>query len=117
MQFSDSVLLVITVPKTHGDQIRQALGNAGAGRIGDYAYCSHTTEGVGRFLPQKGASPSTGSIGTLEEVLEERIETLCQENIVDFVLEEVYKVHPYEEPVVYIYPLYQTLRKKCYDKS
>lgn len=116
MQFSDSVLLVITVPKTHGDQVRRALGNAGAGSIGDYAYCSHTTEGIGRFIPKQGATPFTGNVGILEEVLEERIETLCQANIVDFALQEVYKVHPYEEPVVYIYPLYQISRKKCYGK-
>lgn len=115
MQFSDSVLLVITVPKTHTDLVRKALGSAGAGKIGNYSHCSHSTDGIGRFLPQEGANPHLGSLETLEEVIEERIETFCPKHLVDSVLEEVYKAHPYEEPVIYIYPLYQTPSKKHYD--
>jgi hypothetical protein len=117
MQFSDSVLLVVTVPKTHADLIRDVLGKSGAGKIGSYSHCSHTTEGIGRFLPHEGANPHLGSLGTLEEVLEERIETFCPKSLVDYVVQEVYKVHPYEETIIYVYPLYQIPWKKSYDKS
>jgi hypothetical protein len=117
MQFSDSVLLVITVPKTHADLVRKALGDAGAGQIGDYTHCSYTNEGIGRFTPLKGANPHIGSVGALEEVPEERIETFCPKDLVDSVLQAVYQAHPYEEPVVYISPLYEAKRKKFYDKS
>jgi hypothetical protein len=111
MQFSDSVLLVITVPKTHGDLVRKALGEAGAGQIGNYSYCSHTTEGIGRFSPEEGANPHIGSLGTLEEVVEERIETPCPKHLVDAVLKKVYEAHPYEETVIYASPLYQIPQK------
>lgn len=117
MPFADFVLLVVTVPKTHADQVRRALGDAGAGQIGDYTHCSYSNEGIGRFFSKEGANPFLGSTGTLEEVIEERIETFCPKDLVDFVLEEVYKVHPYEEPMVYVYPMYQVPRKKCYDNS
>lgn len=117
MQFADFVLLVVTVPKTHADQVRKALGDAGAGQIGDYSHCSYSNEGVGRFYPIKGAKPHIGSIEALEEVIEERIETFCPKDLVDSVLQKVYKAHPYEEPMVYVSPLYEVPRKKCYDNS
>jgi hypothetical protein len=117
MQFSDFVVLVVTVPKTHGDLLRKTLGEAGAGQIGEYSHCSHTTDGIGRFLPGQGANPHLGSLGILEEVLEERIETICPKDSLDSLIQKVYQAHPYEEPMLYVYPLYQTPRKQDYDHS
>ncbi|MEI8329976.1 MAG: hypothetical protein WCG14_08335 [Chlamydiia bacterium] len=36
MELSDYVTIVITVPETHPDMVREAMGRAGAGKVGDY---------------------------------------------------------------------------------
>jgi hypothetical protein len=106
MKLSEYVTIVLTVPETHADGVREAMGRAGAGMIGEYSHCSFSVKGTGRFLPNKNAKPYLGTEGILEEVVEERIETMCHTNILSHVLEEIHKAHPYEEPVIYIHPLY-----------
>lgn len=113
MKLADYVTLVITVPESHGDRMREALGRAGAGKIGDYSHCSFSVKGIGRFMPDAGANPFIGKPGTLEEVVEERIEAVCAVTILDHVLEEIKKAHPYEETVIDIHPIYEIGRKKA----
>lgn len=97
--------LVVTVPETHADLVREALGKAGAGKAGNYDFCSFTSRGVGRFRPNDEANPTIGEAGKFEEVTEERIEVSCDEGNLKHVVSELRKVHPYEEPVIDIYPL------------
>ena len=67
------VKITVGVPETHAEIIRGALGKAGAGKVGNYDFCSFSVKGVGRFRPLKGADPAIGQIGKLEEVAEEQI--------------------------------------------
>lgn len=101
------VKLVIFVPESHADQIRAVAAKAGAGKIGKYSCCSFSIKGTGRFLPEKGSQPWIGKKNQLEEVIEERIEMLCEEIYIQQVVEDISKVHPYEEPAIDIYPVYQ----------
>jgi hypothetical protein len=71
--------VVVTVPQSHANIVREAMGNAGAGILGNYSHCTLSTKGVGRFKPLKGTHPTIGKVGKLEEVIEERIETTCEE--------------------------------------
>jgi len=102
---NEVVKIVVFVPKTHGDAVRKALGDAGAGVIGEYHHCSITVEGVGRFIPGDGAQPYIGTAGQAEEVIEERIETPCQTSDLKRIIAAVKKAHPYEHPVIELYPL------------
>lgn len=99
------VKIVITVPKSHADIVRQALGDAGAGIVGNYSHCSFTDIGTGRFKPLKGAHPAIGRVGNFEEVTEERIECTCDRKNAKKVITATRKVHPYEEPTFDIYPM------------
>lgn len=99
------VVIVFTVPESHADQVRKAMGEAGAGIIGEYAFCSFSLKGVGRFLPKKGANPFIGQEGILETVIEERIETICSQDHLANVLKAIKKAHPYEEPYIYTFPI------------
>lgn len=99
------VKIVVFVPEEHADKVREAMGKADAGKIGNYAYCSFSSKGVGRFLPEKGANPVIGSIGTIEQVEEERIEVACNKGEVNKIIEAIKVVHPYEEVVIDIYPM------------
>ena len=43
--------LVIYVPTDAAPAVRQAIGEAGAGRLGNYSHCSFSLDGTGRFTP------------------------------------------------------------------
>ncbi len=102
---SENVKLVVFVPMSHADIVREALGKAGAGKIGNYTFCSFSSSGYGRFLPQEGAHPHVGTIGVLEQVEEERIEVTCTKEIIEEIISAMKLVHPYEEVAYEVYPL------------
>lgn len=102
---NEFVKIVVTVPTPDADSLRNAIGQAGAGEIGNYDFCSFSSRGLGRFRPLKGAKPSIGEINNLEEVEEERIEVTCVKEKINDVISAIKKAHPYEEPVIDIYPL------------
>lgn len=94
------------VPQEHLDKVAQAAFQAGAGIIGNYSECSFYTEGIGTFTPQKGANPFVGKMGNYEKVQELRFEVRVEETLLLRVLSSIFAVHPYEEPVVDVYPLF-----------
>ncbi len=89
--------IVVYVPLTHAQKVREAIGKAGGGHLGNYSFCSFSVSGIGRFKPEKGAKPFLGKVGKLEELQEERIEFVCAGERVDNVLAAIKKAHPYEE--------------------
>jgi len=105
---SNLVKIVVTVPEDNADELRQAIGNVGGGRIGNYTHCSFSVKGIGRFKPEDGAHPAIGEVGKLEEVIEERIEVTCEEDKLNNVVAAIRKVHPYEEPAIDVYPMLLT---------
>ncbi len=97
--------IVVFVPVSHAELLREAMGNTGAGKIGNYTHSTFSSRGVGRFKPNEGANPTIGEIGKFEEVEEERIETVCTEEKLQDVLTTIKKAHPYEEPATDVYLL------------
>ena len=97
--------IIVYVPLTHADAVREAIGTAGGGVLGQYSFCSFSIRGVGRFKPEAGAHPHIGTVGKLEEVEEERIEVTCEDTVVEKVIEAIKKVHPYEEVALDVYKL------------
>ena len=89
--------VAVYVPLTHSEQLRQAMGDAGAGHIGAYSHCSFSVAGEGRFLPLEGTNPFIGHVGTMETVQEERVETVVPKKLLDQVLAAMKEAHPYEE--------------------
>lgn len=99
------VKIVVFVPLTHADKVREAIGKAGGGELGNYSYCSFSSRGVGRFKPNEKAKPHIGKANELEKVEEERIEVTCPKNMAKDVIKAIKKVHPYEEVALDVYPL------------
>lgn len=98
-------MIVIHVPESHSELLRDTIGNAGAGKIGNYSHCTFTMKGIGRFKPIEGANPTIGEVGKLEEVAEDRIETVCEADKLEAVLKAIKEVHPYEEPATDVYQI------------
>ena len=90
--------LVVFVPPDALEQVRDAIFEAGAGRIGDYERCCWYTEGTGTFLALEGADPAIGEVGKEERVRELRLETLYPDDRHDAVVAALREAHPYEEP-------------------
>lgn len=97
--------IVVYVPTSHGDAIRKALGDSGAGYIGNYSDCSFTALGTGRFKAHEGTHPFIGQVGDIATADEERVETIVPQSKLNAVLTAMLAVHPYEEPAYDIYPL------------
>ena len=95
--------VVVFVPNHHADAVRNAMFDAGAGRVGDYKEASFNIHGKGTYKPMEGANPFEGSVGERSEVDEVRIEVLVSKHIVNSVVHAMKKAHPYEEVAYEIY--------------
>ena len=101
--------LVVFVPESHLEVIREAITNAGAGHIGNYSHCSFSALGTGTFLPLAGTNPFIGEQGTMEYTTEYRLETILPSVICNEVVAAMLKAHPYEEVAYDLYELKNSL--------
>jgi hypothetical protein len=97
--------LVVYVPTSDADTLRRAIADAGAGRLGDYAACSFSVEGTGRFTPLDDARPAIGQVGRPEEVPETRIEAIYPRAQRDEIVTALLGAHPYETPAFMTFPV------------
>ncbi|KAF8339354.1 GTP cyclohydrolase 1 type 2/Nif3 [Amanita rubescens] len=76
------------------------------GKIGEYEQCAFISRGTGQFKATAAANPTLGTKGVLETVEEDRVEVLINDKgDVSKAIEELKKVHPYEEPAYDVYRL------------
>jgi hypothetical protein len=97
--------LVVFLPREALDNVRAALFEAGAGKIGNYEHCSWYAAGTGTFLAGEGTEPAVGQRGKEQRVSELRLETVFPEELQDEVIAALRRTHPYEEPAFDVYPL------------
>jgi dinuclear metal center YbgI/SA1388 family protein len=97
--------LAVYVPKDHVENVRDTICDAGAGYIGNYSHCTFNIDGNGTFMPQEGTNPFIGAINALERVEEIKDETVVPQKILNNVLGEMLKSHPYEEVAYDLYKI------------
>ena len=86
------------VPVQQIEQVKSALFNAGAGKIGLYDECSFQISGTGTFRPLAGSDPYIGkAAGPREEVVEYKLEVIFPIWLKNKILEALKSSHPYEE--------------------
>jgi len=100
--------LTVFVPKNDTEKLLDALGNAGAGKIGNYSHCTFSVAGEGTFKPNQNASPYIGKANELEKVAENRIEVIFASHLQEKILAAMRKAHPYEEIAFYLSKLENT---------
>ncbi len=110
----NKVKIIVTIPIENINEVRNAICEAGAGVIGNYTHCSMSTKCVGTFKPTDEANPYIGEKNNLEFVEEEKLEVVCDVNIVKNVISKLREVHPYEEPAIDIVPL---INESFFDKG
>lgn len=99
------VKLEIFVPQEYALQIRDELAKIGVGRIGNYDHCVAIYPVQGSYRPLPGANPFEGEIGRITEGTEYKIEVNCRRASVDEAIKVIRSIHPYEEPLINIFPL------------
>jgi hypothetical protein len=89
--------MVVFVPESHHEVVRNAMFAAGAGVIGDYDSCSFNTSGKGTFRGGESTDPFVGEPGKMHTEPEIKIETILPSWLEDKVVKAIREVHPYEE--------------------
>jgi len=97
--------ICVYVPEKSVETVKQALFDAGAGRIGNYDSCCWQTEGTGQFRPLAGSNPAIGSQEEVEFVREMKIELVCEDKLVAGAVQALRESHPYEEPAFDVWQL------------
>ena len=95
--------IVFYVPREHCEAVKQAMFDAGAGRVGEYDSCAWQTAGTGQFRPLPGSDPFVGRTGELERLEEIKVEMVCEPEALTPALEALKLAHPYEEPAFAYY--------------
>jgi hypothetical protein len=97
--------ICVYVPELSVENVKQALFDAGAGRIGDYDCCCWQTSGTGQFRPLPNSNPTIGQLNKIEQVSEIKIELVCADDCVKQALQVMIESHPYEEPAYDVWRL------------
>lgn len=97
--------LFFYVPESHLEEVKSALFQAGAGKIGDYQKCAWQIAGQGQFEPMAGSQPFIGQASQLERVLEYRVEMVCEKGTMPAAITALRSAHPYEEPAFGVFEL------------
>lgn len=97
--------ICVYVPENSVENVKQALFDAGAGRIGNYDSCCWQTDGIGQFRPLENSNPAIGSLNEVELVREVKIELVCDDGLVKAAILAMRDSHPYEEPAFDVWEL------------
>lgn len=95
-------VLVVHIPRESTQEVLAALFAAGAGEVGEYRECAFVIPGQGQFRPVGSASPTIGTVGELEHVLEDRAEITFPRSRRAVVVKALRHAHPYEEPSFHV---------------
>lgn len=86
------------VPTTHVDQVKMAMFDQGAGKVGNYRHCAWQTLGEGQFMPNVNADPFIGQKNQFTKVPEYCVQIICSNDVIHAVIAALKEAHPYEEP-------------------
>ena len=97
-------LVTYTIPE-NAEQVRNALFEAGAGKIGNYEDCSFNSQGIGTYMGNENSNPEIGERFEFVETQEIKIEVIFEKHLQGKVLQALFKNHVYEEVAYEIYDL------------
>lgn len=100
--------LEIFIPETHLEALQKALWEVDAGHIGNYDCCLAYSRVTGCWRPLAGTAPYLGTEGEISTEPELKVEVTCLMENVGLAVDAVKGIHPYEEAVINVIPLYRT---------
>ncbi len=100
-------LVTYTIPE-NVEELRNALFDAGAGKIGNYEDCSFNSKGIGTYMGNEDSNPEIGERFEFVENEEIKIEVTFEKHLQSKVLKALFNNHVYEEVAYEIYELQNT---------
>lgn len=100
-------LVTYTIPD-NAEEVRNALFNAGAGRIGNYEDCSFNSKGIGTYMGNENSNPEIGERFEFVQGEEIKIEVTFEKHLQSKILKALLTSHVYEEVAYEIYDLQNT---------
>lgn len=97
-------LVTYTIPE-NAEEVRNALFDAGAGRIGNYENCSFNSKGIGTYMGNEHSNPQVGERFEFVQGDEIKIEVTFEKHLENKILKALFKSHAYEEIAYEIYEL------------
>lgn len=97
-------LVTYTIPE-NVEQLRNALFDAGAGKIGNYEDCSFNSKGIGTYMGNEDSNPQVGERFEFVENEEIKIEVTFEKHLQGKILKALFSNHAYEEVAYEIYEL------------
>jgi len=89
--------LTTYVPEKNAEDVRKALFESGAGRVGNYTDCSFNSTGIGTYKGNEQSNPVIGERHCLQKVSELKITVSFEKHLENDVLKTLFSSHPYEE--------------------
>ncbi|MFY7739442.1 MAG: Nif3-like dinuclear metal center hexameric protein [Flavobacterium sp.] len=97
-------LITYTIPE-NVEKVRNALFDAGAGKIGNYEDCSFNSQGIGTYMGNENSNPEIGERFEFVETQEIKIEVTFEKHLQSKILKALFSNHVYEEVAYEIYDL------------
>ena len=97
-------LVTYTIPE-NVEKVRNALFDAGAGKIGNYEDCSFNSQGIGTYMGNENSNPAIGERFEFVEAQEIKIEVTFEKHLQSKILKALFSNHVYEEVAYEIYDL------------
>ena len=97
--------LEIFIPESHLKILQKVLRDCGAGHIGNYDSCLSYSHVISTWRPLENTKPYKGEQNILSTEPEIKVEVTCKIKDLDSIIQEIKKIHPYEEPVINAIPL------------
>ncbi|QAA80283.1 Nif3-like dinuclear metal center hexameric protein [Aequorivita sp. H23M31] len=89
--------LITFIPKNMVEKVRNAIFEAGGGRIGNYENCSFNIDGKGSFKGNESSNPVIGKRGETHFEEEVQLGITFERHLQKDIIDALLKSHPYEE--------------------
>ena len=100
--------LEIFIPEPHFPALQTALQEVDAGHIGKYDSCLSFSPVQGTWRPLAGSKPFIGAEGRISCEPELKVEVTIRAERLRETMEAIRTIHPYEQPVINVIPLWGT---------
>ena len=104
--------LEIYIPESHFKELQRALQSVDAGHIGNYDSCLSYSRVRGTWRPLAGSNPYIGEENVISEEDELKVEVNVRKENLAKTLQAIRRVHPYEEPLINVIPLYEYMENE-----
>lgn len=96
----------VFIQRENTKKLMEKVNEGGFLKEENYDFCYAETPVIGHFRPIEGANPYIGSLGKVEDVMENKVEFRIRIDDYEDVIKIIKENHPYEVPVINVIELY-----------